>query len=102
MMLTSRSMMFALLSFLAGANACVSCPSTLTVNGVVVKQYNVIPIAAVQITYCEYMTSDGTQITCDYHTETGKLYYGSRAKNKIVTPYNSCPRTATLKDGHIC
>ncbi|KAG1733600.1 uncharacterized protein EDB91DRAFT_1148305 [Suillus paluster] len=32
-MFTSRSIMFALLSFLVGTNACIECPATLMVDG---------------------------------------------------------------------
>ncbi|KAG1731836.1 uncharacterized protein EDB91DRAFT_1153313 [Suillus paluster] len=102
MMFTSRSMVFVLLGFLAGANACVSCPSTLKVDSSVVNLYLRDPIAHIQTTFCEYRPSDGSHAFCIYNTVNGQLKNGYKQKDQITVTIQSCPHTETLKDGNVC
>ncbi|KAG1734260.1 uncharacterized protein EDB91DRAFT_592586 [Suillus paluster] len=61
-MVNSRSIMFALLSFLAGANACIQCPATLKDdNGNVLTLSNTFPHG--HSTSCNY----GDQVFCQYN-----------------------------------
>ncbi|KAG1717889.1 hypothetical protein EDB19DRAFT_1805739 [Suillus lakei] len=67
MMFTSRFVILALLTFLAGANAgCATCDDTLEVDGVAVytlvnstTEYN-------GYTLCTYTNKLGTDVTCEY------------------------------------
>ncbi|KAG1730111.1 uncharacterized protein EDB91DRAFT_793078 [Suillus paluster] len=61
-MFTSRSIMFALLSFLAGANACLQCPDTLNVGGSTINLHDTYPEDT--DTFCSYTSS----VWCQYYT----------------------------------
>ncbi|KAG1734225.1 uncharacterized protein EDB91DRAFT_1147076 [Suillus paluster] len=67
-MFTSPSIMFALLSFLAGANACIQCPATMRVGGGVnkLRDTNIHD----QFTYCNYdhVPLYASNVYCMYNT----------------------------------
>ncbi|KAG1723725.1 uncharacterized protein EDB91DRAFT_160688 [Suillus paluster] len=66
-MFTSRSIMFALLSFLAGANACIQCPASIEVDGSVADHYLTLPND--QYTICIYYNDQlPSGETCRYGT----------------------------------
>ncbi|KAG1723366.1 uncharacterized protein EDB91DRAFT_1173082 [Suillus paluster] len=90
-MFTSRTIIFASLSFLAGANACVQCPATVKDGVSAIKVYDVTTDS--QTTFCMYYNSndangDGPTIFCQYHTRNGQFIDG----------HKSCARTATVKE----
>ncbi|KAG1723079.1 uncharacterized protein EDB91DRAFT_1173650 [Suillus paluster] len=89
-MFTSFAIMFALLSFLAGANACIECPARVKVDGSTSHLHETFPTD--QFTYCSYdnvhLIGDDSSVGCAYDNETGKLSLG----------YQSCPATATVKN----
>ncbi|KAG1744976.1 uncharacterized protein EDB91DRAFT_1121934 [Suillus paluster] len=67
-MLTSCSIIFVLLSFLAGANACIQCPVTLTVEN---KDIQLTKTTPGEITTCLYNNGvkiDGLTVQCQYLT----------------------------------
>ncbi|KAG1734227.1 uncharacterized protein EDB91DRAFT_1147085 [Suillus paluster] len=86
-MFTSPSIIF-VLSFLAGANACVQCPATLNVCGSAKKLYDAFTNG--QFTYCTYdhVPPESSSVFCTYHTGNGESAGG----------YESCPATATVQD----
>ncbi|KAG1740445.1 uncharacterized protein EDB91DRAFT_1132453, partial [Suillus paluster] len=88
-MFTSRSIIFALISFLAGANACVQCPATLNTNSRVMKLHNTLP--DVSFTACVYdiNNSGGPTVSCQYDNDDGELVYG----------FQSCPRAVIASKG---
>ncbi|KAG1734218.1 uncharacterized protein EDB91DRAFT_1147068, partial [Suillus paluster] len=88
-MFTSRSIMFALISFLAGANACVQCPATVRVGGSTKKLRDTNTLD--NFTYCNYddVTLYSSTIYCMYHPDNGKL---------VADQFDFCPAAATVKD----
>ncbi|KAG1747083.1 uncharacterized protein EDB91DRAFT_1116146 [Suillus paluster] len=82
-MFTSRSIIFALLSFLVGVNACVQCPAT--VKGIQLSA----TLPDDQVTVCVYngINGDGSTVLCQYHTKNGKSSDKSQP----------CPKKATVK-----
>ncbi|KAG1730117.1 uncharacterized protein EDB91DRAFT_1157930 [Suillus paluster] len=90
-MLTSRSIMFALFSFLVGVHACVQCPSTVPLNykSMVALLTNTVPDNV--LTLCLYdlksQGKTGDPVLCHYYTSTGNLLNG----------YPNCPATANVK-----
>ncbi|KAG1730112.1 uncharacterized protein EDB91DRAFT_1157866 [Suillus paluster] len=91
-MFTSRFIIFALLSLLAGANACVQCPSSVKVNNSATELSKTLP--DVSVTSCIYYVytpnsnNEDSSVTCQYDTSNGKLSGG----------YKSCPATAPVKN----
>ncbi|KAG1734256.1 uncharacterized protein EDB91DRAFT_1147101 [Suillus paluster] len=80
-MFSSRSIMFALLSFLAGANACIQCPRILNYEGTLMKLLSTVPKG--RVTYCNY----SPPVNCQYYTNNGRMSGGP----------NFCPGTAIVK-----
>ncbi|KAG1730100.1 uncharacterized protein EDB91DRAFT_1157772 [Suillus paluster] len=76
-MFTSRHIIFALLSFLASANACIQCPASLRVNN---HDTDLIKTTPGDKTVCLYggAESDGSAITCRY-SNIGLLIHGNKA-----------------------
>ncbi|KAG1717569.1 uncharacterized protein EDB91DRAFT_1173616 [Suillus paluster] len=70
MMFASRSIMFALLGLLAGANACVQCPATLNVGGSAKELLTNDIWRELEYTFCTYdgRNSDGSATYCNYYT----------------------------------
>ncbi|KAG1720504.1 uncharacterized protein EDB91DRAFT_1177988 [Suillus paluster] len=91
-MLISRSIIFAVLSFLAGANACVQCPATLQVDDRTSHLYEAFPLVKNQSRFCVYnddkLNGDDSSVACEYDIENGQLVEG----------YRSCPYKATVKN----
>ncbi|KAG1726639.1 uncharacterized protein EDB91DRAFT_1166062 [Suillus paluster] len=86
-MFASHSIMFALLGFLAGANACIDCPAAIKINGNVVKLQGTTPYGT--LTHCFYLDNNtGLSASCTYYTANGRLETGA----------STCPRTVTVKD----
>ncbi|KAG1720349.1 uncharacterized protein EDB91DRAFT_1178110 [Suillus paluster] len=88
-MFTSRSIMFALLSFLTGASACIQCPSTLQVDGSTSYLGETSNLTD-EVTYCEYsnakLIGSDSAVACRYYTKTGQIEDG----------YHSCPATVSV------
>ncbi|KAG2124383.1 hypothetical protein DEU56DRAFT_827562 [Suillus clintonianus] len=76
-MFTSRFVVLALLTFLAGANAgCATCEETLEVDGV--AAYKLVSSSVDSkngFTVCNYADKKGGKVACEYHTDSG-LYEG--------------------------
>ncbi|KAG1726177.1 uncharacterized protein EDB91DRAFT_1166640 [Suillus paluster] len=81
-MFTSRSIIFALLSFLVGVNAakCVQCPATVWDNGTTRKLTKTSPGT---VTVCTY-----GPVSCRYLTSSRQIVGGAQA----------CPLTAEPKN----
>ncbi|KAG1747081.1 uncharacterized protein EDB91DRAFT_1116132 [Suillus paluster] len=80
-MFTSRSIIFVLLSFLAGANACIRCPAK--VDGI--KLSSTVPDDWEHVTVC-YYKGKGVTAFCQYYTINGE--------SLDLSP--TCPRKATV------
>ncbi|KAG1720548.1 uncharacterized protein EDB91DRAFT_335786 [Suillus paluster] len=84
------SIIFALLSSLAGVNACIQCPGSLKVDGSVSHLSSTNPFD--QFTFCFYtnanLSGGDSSVACEYDNETANLLFG----------YESCPVTATMKN----
>ncbi|KAG1734270.1 uncharacterized protein EDB91DRAFT_1147170 [Suillus paluster] len=76
-MSTSRTIIFALLSFLAGVNACLQCAASLDVDGSAVALSKTFLNDGVR--YCIY----GSSANCQYDAKDGLFVEGDDA----------CPRT---------
>ncbi|KAG1718870.1 uncharacterized protein EDB91DRAFT_1089700 [Suillus paluster] len=67
-MFTSRSIIFALLSSLAGVNACIQCPGSLKVDGSVSHLSSTNPFD--QFTFCFYtnanLSGGDSSVACEY------------------------------------
>ncbi|KAG1727464.1 uncharacterized protein EDB91DRAFT_891255 [Suillus paluster] len=70
-MFTSRSIIFALLSFLVGANACIQCPATLKVDGST-SYLDDTSVLNEDVTLCIYhnakLIGDDSSVGCRYWT----------------------------------
>ncbi|KAG1734217.1 uncharacterized protein EDB91DRAFT_1147063 [Suillus paluster] len=91
-MFTSPSIIFALISFLAGANAyvCVKCSATLNYSGGTTL-YTIGTRVEGQNTYCIYQRQpwyEKAPVSCAYNTNSGMFQAGDK----------NCPATATVKD----
>ncbi|KAG1720352.1 uncharacterized protein EDB91DRAFT_1178145 [Suillus paluster] len=89
-MLTSRSIIFALLIFLTGANACVKCPPTVWWDGGSMSLLKTIPGPVAHTTSCLYadVQNSGSPVEqCVYETATGKL----------TKKLGHCPATVPVK-----
>ncbi|KAG1726642.1 uncharacterized protein EDB91DRAFT_1166084 [Suillus paluster] len=89
-MLTSRSIIFALLIFIAGANACPQCPLTVEWAGGFMKRENILPGPVAHTTLCLYIdikNSVSPGVECVYETATGKL----------TKKLGHCPATVPVK-----
>ncbi|KAG1727449.1 uncharacterized protein EDB91DRAFT_1163856 [Suillus paluster] len=82
-MFISCCILFTLLSFLAGANACVKCPTTIMIDGSPMELQRTFP--SKKFTYCSYSTALRS-VECAYNTESGRL---------ILVDGPPCPFTAT-------
>ncbi|KIK33213.1 hypothetical protein CY34DRAFT_813787 [Suillus luteus UH-Slu-Lm8-n1] len=89
-MITARFAIFALLAFLAGANAgCATCEETLEVNGDVTYE-----LVSSYMNYdngyttCRYVDKSGDTVTCEY-ANVGLLEDGDKA----------CPRWSRMDGG---
>ncbi|KAG1734267.1 uncharacterized protein EDB91DRAFT_1147167 [Suillus paluster] len=68
-MFTSRTIMFALLSFLASANACIQCPATINVGDDTMKLSSSGAVG-VSDTDCVYSDKSHNQAHCRYTVST--------------------------------
>ncbi|KAG1730103.1 uncharacterized protein EDB91DRAFT_1157805 [Suillus paluster] len=92
-MFTSRTIIFALLSFIAGANACIKCPATLKLDGVDTKLYDTYPDN--QVTFCYYSNPKvaggvDPSVYCQYYTDTGVWLGGIKSCSSKATVAKSC------------
>ncbi|KAG1744099.1 uncharacterized protein EDB91DRAFT_1124488 [Suillus paluster] len=83
-MLPSRFIMFALLSFLAGVNACVQCPATVMFEGSATKLAQTIPGDVIS---CIYRKSTSPALVCRYDVIFGYNIEG----------HDYCPTFAIVK-----
>ncbi|KAG1722695.1 uncharacterized protein EDB91DRAFT_1174344 [Suillus paluster] len=91
-MFTSRSIMFALFSFLAGANACIQCPPTLQVDGSTSTLAESFPLGDHKHLFCVYnndkLKGYDASVSCEYDIANGRFSKG----------YESCEAKVTVKD----
>ncbi|KAG2754288.1 hypothetical protein P692DRAFT_20827801 [Suillus brevipes Sb2] len=89
-MFTARFTVFALLTFLAGANAgCATCEDTIEVNGDVT--YELVSDSMNYdngYTLCKYVDTSGDTVTCEY-TNVGLLEDGDKV----------CPQWSRMDGG---
>ncbi|KAG1720348.1 uncharacterized protein EDB91DRAFT_1178109 [Suillus paluster] len=94
-MFTSRSIMFALLSFLASANACVKCPAKFNVEhddvATYVSERTIPQYPGGPVILCSYYSAKlygGDLVHCAYYTSNSQFGGG----------FDSCPTRATVTD----
>ncbi|KAG1730988.1 uncharacterized protein EDB91DRAFT_1155925 [Suillus paluster] len=88
-MFTSPFIMFALVSFLAGANACIRCPATVRVDGGTKKLHD--NTTRDQFTYCNYDSVPLylSSTVCIYHLDNGQL---------VPNQADFCPAAVAVKN----